>query len=133
MPVALKCTLVHVNTTNQTSTGDMCRDNLSIIENSRPIKYTNNMIDPTNAIVSKTEEISSDDDFIPPKKATKQFIDLSSSEDEIYTQSKTAKVVITEMLPGNYDYKYSNTTTQVHITVVLDLSYNQRKMQGYGL
>ena len=92
MPVTLKCTLVHVNTTNQTSTGDMCRDNLPVIENSRPIKCTNDMIDPkSNAIVSKTEEISSDDDFIPPKKATKQFIDLSSSEDEIYTQAKQLK------------------------------------------
>ena len=102
MPVTLKSTLVHAN----------------------------DMIDPkSNAIVSKTEEISSDDDFIPTKKATKQFIDLSSSEDEIYTQSKTAKVVITEVFPDNYDYNffYSNTTTQAHITVVLDLSYNQRE------
>ena len=87
MPATLKCTPVQVNT------GDiLCRNNLPVIENSKP---------KTNAI---TGETWNDDDFIPPKKATKQ--DFSVSEDKIFTQSKTAKVVITEMFPDTYEYKF---------------------------
>ena len=56
MPATLKCTPVQVNT------GDiLCRNNLPVIENSKP---------KTNAITGETW--SDADDFIPPKKATKQ-------------------------------------------------------------
>ena len=131
MPVTLKCTLVHVNTTNQTSTGNMCRDNLPVIENSRPIKCTNDI--SQMQLFQKLRKFRAMMTSFHQRQPNNSF--LSSSEDEIYTQSKTAEVVITEVLPDNYDYKffYSNTTSQAHITVVLDLSYNQRKMQGNGL
>ena len=71
-------------------------------------KYTSDdTINPKkNTHASKTEEILSDDDFIPQQRAVKQFIDFSNSEDEYYTQNKTATVVITEMLPDNYDYNF---------------------------
>ena len=74
--------------------------------------------------------------FHKRSRAIKQFVDLSSSEDEIYTQNKTSQVVIAKMFPDNYDYKfikYLSMTTQAHTTVLLDLSCNQRKMQGNGL
>ena len=72
MPATLKYTLVHANTTttNQTSTGDTCS------ENSKPKSS------------AKTKDISSDE-FFQAKKAIKKVTDLSSSEDEIYTQNKT--------------------------------------------
>ena len=71
----------------------------------KPINNTT--INPKKiAIASKTEELLSDDDFIPQKKAIKQFVDLSSSEDEIYTQNKTSQLVNAKMLPDSYDYKF---------------------------
>ena len=69
----------------------------------------------------KTEEIISDDDFIPQQRAMKQSDDYSSSEDEYHTQNKAAKVGIMEMLLITMTtnlLKYSNTATQAHITVV---------------
>ena len=81
-------------------------------------------------------EVLSDDDFIPQKRTIKQSIHHSSSEDEICTQNETAEVLITELLPKNYHYKFIEIfeqTTQAHITVSLHFSCNQRKMQGNGL
>ena len=49
------------------------------------------------------QQISSDDDFIPQERVTKQY---SSSIDIRFTHNKTAKVVITEMLPDNYDHEF---------------------------
>ena len=57
-----------------------------------------------NTHASKIEK--SDDDFIPQHRVTKQCVDFSSSEGEYCTQNKTAKVVITEMLPDNSGYKF---------------------------
>ena len=94
-------TELEVNTTgNETSKGERCSEEASVIENSKPTSSTTN-----NADALKTEQISSDDDFIPQKRVTKQY-SSSSSEDICFNHNKTAKVVITEMLPDNYDYKF---------------------------
>ena len=83
MPVSLRCSLAHGSaTTDRTITGDTCKNNLPTVENSKA---------KTNVIASKPDGSLSDDNFILPKKATKQVIDLSSSDDDTYTQNKTVK------------------------------------------
>ena len=52
---------------NETSTGERCSEEAPVIENSKPINNTTN-----NADALITEQISSDDDFIPQKRVTKQ-------------------------------------------------------------
>ena len=93
----------HVNTTgNHTNAGDKCSEKVSIIEDSKPTITTGNNIKNTDL------ELLSDDDFVPLKRETKQSQSAtpSSSEDEMFTQNKTAEVVITTMLPESYTYKF---------------------------
>ena len=91
-----KCnTYVHVNTAgNQTSE-----------EDNKPTNSTKDISNPKES-AHDSEILSDDDDFIPQKGTLKRSIDFSSSEDEMYTQNETAEVVITEMLPENYHYKF---------------------------